>query len=188
MLTADSRGEVKVWALDGELLATFSAFAVAPTRIALSLDGKLLAALDVAGQAYVRDLGSGLDLPCPRLPQPASAVAIGRNGRLALACGKEIQIVGTATGEWWTTLRGHGVEVAALTFSADGQRLASVDGRGVVKLWDPVSGRQTEILTLREAPIPPVNALAFSQDGVNLTCLGADREVLVWDAEGFQPL
>ncbi|MBN1642963.1 MAG: hypothetical protein JXA09_17130 [Anaerolineae bacterium] len=68
--------------------------------------------------------------------------------------------------------------VLALTFSPDGQTLASGDALGTVTLWPLYDPRGT----MRElaAHTAPVRALAFSPDGTNLASGAGDGGVSLW--------
>jgi WD40 repeat protein len=76
---------------------------------------------------------------------------------------------------------------SSVTFSRDGQRLASVNLKrpgpvGTAHLWDVLAGR--ELLTL-----PRVTSVTFSPDGQRLASVSQDRTVQVWDAlAGGKPL
>jgi WD40 repeat protein len=60
--------------------------------------------------------------------------------RLVTSEGGTMKLWGAANGNEIATLAGHSKSVTNMTFSADGQRLASANLDGIVKLWDiPVS-------------------------------------------------
>ncbi len=77
------------------------------------------------------------------------------------------------------TLYGHAGPVTNLTFSPDGQRLATTSWDRTAKIWDARTGR--EILTLR-GHISTVSGVAFSPDGQRLATVGGDRTVRLWEA------
>jgi WD40 repeat protein/serine/threonine protein kinase len=77
-------------------------------------------------------------------------------------------------------LRGHLGEVACVTFSPAGNRLASAGVDKTVKVWSTVTGRY--LFTFRQHTAR-VNAVAFSPDGTRLASGGADGRVIVWDAD-----
>ncbi|WP_166830583.1 WD40 repeat domain-containing serine/threonine protein kinase [Thalassoroseus pseudoceratinae] len=74
------------------------------------------------------------------------------------------------------TLSGHFDRLYDVEFSADGQRLASIDGDGVLKLWNAASGQ--EIRTMRNQS---GYALAFSPDGRRLVIGGASKTLRIFD-------
>jgi WD40 repeat protein/tRNA A-37 threonylcarbamoyl transferase component Bud32 len=77
------------------------------------------------------------------------------------------------------TLRGHEDGVLAVAFSPDGERIASGDACGVVKVWDRRTLR--EILS-RPGHSGGVSAVAFSPNGTYLTSAGADGTVRIRNA------
>ena len=74
-------------------------------------------------------------------------------------------------------LTGHESDIRFLTFSQDGQRLASGDQAGTVKIWD-VPSRQ-ELLTLRTKGVS-LSAMAFAPDGKTFVTAGDDGSVRWW--------
>ncbi len=73
----------------------------------------------------------------------------------------------------------HDEAAGAITFSADGKRLATSSTKGDVKFWDLATRREA-------ARIEPVGrhliCLAFSPDGKTLAGAGGSSRVWVWDA------
>jgi WD40 repeat protein len=66
------------------------------------------------------------------------SVAYAPSGGLIASGGVDgtIKLWDEATGQERGTLRGHSVQVSALTFSPDGQALASVDAGSAIRLWE----------------------------------------------------
>jgi WD40 repeat protein/serine/threonine protein kinase len=70
-----------------------------------------------------------------------------------------------------------GGRIGPVVFSPDGQRLAGMDQRGLIRMWDVATGKQVYAVPVSEL----FYDLAFSPDGARLA--GASREaVLIWDA------
>ena len=79
------------------------------------------------------------------------------------------------------TLEGHPNAINCVTFSPDGDFLASGSWREV-RLWD-VEDR-TEVAKL-EAHLDSVDSLAFSSDGNLLVSWRLDSTVKLWDVAGL---
>jgi WD40 repeat protein len=163
-----------------------------PDRLALSPDGKTLAAVFDKGERQLVefwDLATekrratlahpGTDVPVP--------VAFAPDGKtVATGAGDgTIRVWDAATGGRRTTLGKHTLPVVALTFSPDGKALASAGGipnvvgsSGEVKLWDLASGRARFTLNSHRTP---VTCVAISADGRTLATGNADGTVKLWD-------
>ena len=70
------------------------------------------------------------------------------------------------TGEKLYTLTGHAGYVLSVSFSPNGQTVASGSHDRIIKLWEVKTG--TEIRTLQQEANGYVNSLSFSPDGQTL--------------------
>ena len=84
-----------------------------------------------------------------------------------------------ATGELVQTLQGHSHIVMAVSWSADGARLAAGSCDKTVKVWDAATG---EVVQTLKGHSDEVNAVSFSPDGTRLASGSWDVTVKVWDA------
>jgi WD40 repeat protein len=71
--------------------------------------------------------------------------------------------------------------VHAIAFDESGDRLATGDAAGIVKLWD--MDNTTERYVFEEGHNGTINALAFSPDGTRLAAAADCRDVRVWSTE-----
>jgi WD40 repeat protein len=96
----------------------------------------------------------------------------------------EVRIWDAATGAELHRLRGHRHCVYAVSFSPDGQRLATAAGRivglegGEVKFWDLRTGQEVGSLP---AFTRCVYGVAFSPCGRRIATAGGDYSVKIWD-------
>ncbi len=74
-------------------------------------------------------------------------------------------------------LSGHRNGVSALLFSASGSAIASVDGAGVIRVWDTGTGKPSA--TLNDYGSMPTR-VALSDDGTEVAWSGSDQVVHVW--------
>jgi WD40 repeat protein len=79
------------------------------------------------------------------------------------------------------TLKGHGDSVTSLTFSPDGQILASGDFDGKVFIWDMTNRRRLGD-PLAGGHDDLINGMAFSPDGHILASVSTDN-VILWDID-----
>ncbi len=80
----------------------------------------------------------------------------------------------------------HDAAILSVAISPSGERLASVDQHGFLKLWDLPSGQ-----CLHSIPAYPgqqARCVAFSPDGQRLASTCWDGTVSVWEAESCRPL
>lgn len=77
------------------------------------------------------------------------------------------------------TLAGHSLDVLALAWSPDGQRLASADGDRTIRLWEVATGQTLRTVTTDHPD--NIHRLAWTPDGRWLASASADQ-IRVWDA------
>src|SRR5438477_857737 len=75
--------------------------------------------------------------------------------------------------------KGHHALVFGLTFSPDGQTLATASFDNTVKLWDFTTGKEKMTLKGHTAP---VYAVVYNPDGTLLATAGQDNSIRIWEA------
>jgi WD40 repeat protein len=177
LLAAAARTEtVKVWeAATGRELHDFR---VSATCVAFSPDARRLAWAGPNG-LEVRDAVSGKELSLIR--GKFELVFFSPDGSRLIGLESEgVKFVETATGKEVMTLPYHTqerIDLAAL--SPDGRRLALVDVRNVIRLWDTASGEEALALPGHAASVV---SLAFSPDGHRLVSADFEGVMRFWDA------
>jgi WD40 repeat protein len=148
--------------------------------VALSPDGKVVAAIDIAGAvAHVWDAGTGALLA--ELRNDASAfpsLAFSADGRwLAASGGDDVRVFDVQT--WAQALTIAGPRIHSLSFDPTGPRLATGSTGGDAAIWAIPSGER--IRHLREIG-EPVDAVAFSPSGELVAVAGRDGAAQVFSA------
>jgi WD40 repeat protein len=117
------------------------------------------------------------DAPAARLrhklaghARAVTSVAISPNGTI-LASAAEDATAQLSEAGTVRTLKGQGASLRALVFSPDGREVATASQDGIVKLWDPLTGRERRTLGGENVP---VNGLAFRPDGGELAAAVGD--------------
>ena len=87
------------------------------------------------------------------------------------------------TGQQQALLEGHWDGVYSVSFSPDGQTLASGSWDETVRLWDVETGQQQALL---EGHWDGVYSVSFSPDGATLASSSRDGTVRLWDVETGQ--
>ena len=78
--------------------------------------------------------------------------------------------------------------VNAMTFSPNGQYLATASVDGKTCVWDTISGKQIMCTDPKDGLKVGANAVSFSPDGKYLATAGADDEVWVFETNGYDPI
>jgi WD40 repeat protein len=130
------------------------------------------------GEAKLWDVADRREVHTLALPRGAGCLSYSPEGTtVALGCQEgTIHLWGTGTGKKRLSWQQQHV-VRAICFAPDGKTLASSAGQ-VIKLWDPVTGKQKSELRGHKHFIP---SLAYSPDGRTLASGSADGSVCLWD-------
>jgi WD40 repeat protein len=185
---------VRVWASASPQLNFTLAAHVAPVMdVAYSPDGERLATASLDGtiKLWSANRGHAAFALRPATRLTSGGLVFSPDGRhLAGERSQSVVILDAATGNVQRTLQGHDKQLAALAYSPDGKRLASLGLDNRVRVWDTATGQGALILELAAKPAQVVDGrgLAYSSDGKRIAAAAGSETVKVWDAATGQEL
>ncbi len=152
--------------------------------VTFSPDGQHLAVLGVL-TIQVWDTTTGKEsltlnfAQSPGAGIPTKGLVYSPDGRqLALAHGTEVHVWETATAKEVSTLYGRDFRFQSVTYSPDGQYLASANDDQTVRIWDADTGQETLVL---RGHTRDVNLVAYSPEGRRLASAASDGTIKIWD-------
>ena len=186
--------DVGVWLYDvpnGKETALFTGHTGQVNALAFSTDGKILASGGFNNPIIqLWDLETGRKLSTLTLTEKynvIAALAFAKNNTILINLGQSRELAhwDVNTGRKLADTSKVDHQYTAVAFSQDGGTLATGDKMGWIRLWDPTTGTQREMLSepSNMTEDPGIRALAFSTDGKMLASRSEDQTVLLWDTQ-----
>ncbi|MBT6153106.1 MAG: hypothetical protein HOK71_09535 [Planctomycetaceae bacterium] len=189
IFTAGTDKDIKSWSTIGlQPQQVYTGAAASVHSLAVSADGKLMAAVGEEPLVRLWATGQPQPLATHMLPAPQSTVLFGTAGQQLLVAGTDkivrnfgiVRADGKLQLELTQAGHGHTEAITGLAVAADKQTLFSVAADKTVKRWYAASHAPRHQLT---EPTGAVYGLTFSPDGSLLAAGGADKTVRIWDSE-----
>ncbi|MEM6437206.1 MAG: hypothetical protein AAF773_25620, partial [Cyanobacteria bacterium P01_D01_bin.115] len=190
LATSGVDGMIKLWDRTGNLLKSWQGDPLGSVhRLAFSPDGQMLVSVGVDGNAKLWTMaGESINTFTIDDDNILLSVEFSPDGhRLAIATGERNTLrtsvkVWSIDGQELDSLEGHGSRITDVSFSADGQRIASTSFDGTVRLWQPDKHRLYQII---DAHADIVSSLRFTADGETLISSSHDHTLKRWQADGI---
>jgi WD40 repeat protein len=187
-LASARSGTIKLWTIiEGPERASLKPPSGAVSSVALTADGRMLAAGSASGTVQLWDARTG-ELRGSFREDPGAwvyAVAFTPDGTVLASGGGDgkVRLWDVATGKELRVIAAHSEPVWSLAFSPDGKTVASGSKDHKMKVWEVSTGR--ELVNMRSSHPGEVKSVAFAPDGKTLASGSDDSTAFnlkLWDS------
>ncbi|HET9620633.1 MAG TPA: WD40 repeat domain-containing protein, partial [Kofleriaceae bacterium] len=179
--TANTAGDVELWARDGTRLAGLRGHTTLVQSVAFSPDGRRLISASNDRSARLWDLATGEAILRVEHSDAIDHARFDPSGARVLTAGEDRRLIvwDATTGIALHALR-HVANVRSAAFSDDGTRLAGATAAGTIELWDADHDR--ELARFQHAAA----VMAVELAGPRLVSTSIDGRIAIWDV-GEEP-
>lgn len=192
VVTGGDDGKVKLWnARSGFCFVTFADHSAPVTAVEFAKGGSVVFTASLDGTVRAYDLVRYRNFRTFTPPQPVqfNSLAVDPSGEIVCAAGNgaasegfEIFVWSTQTGKLVETLTGHEGPVSALSFSPNGDRLASSSWDATVRIWE-LYGRRGGASEAMSAGGADGLSVAWKPDGSQVAISNLKGQILIFDVK-----
>lgn len=192
IVTGGDDGKVKLWnASSGFCFVTFSEHSAPITAVEFAKQGSVVFSASLDGTVRAFDLVRYRNFRTFTPPQPVqfNSLAVDPSGEIVCAAGNgaasegfEIYVWSTQTGKIVDVLTGHEAPVSALSFSSNGDRLASTSWDATVRTWE-LYGRRGGASEAMSAGGADGLSVAWKPDGSEIAVSNLKGQILFFDVK-----
>jgi len=191
LATANSKGEVKLWTLNGKLIKTFTAHKQKVLGVNFSPDGQTIATASADKTIKLWNLEGKELKTLPGHNDEVFAVKFNPDGNILASASKDKTVkLWDINGQLLYTFEGHSNEVLDVNFSPDSKTIVSASADDTVKVWMITND-------FKSNPQPPIytflghggkaSEASFSPDGKTIVSASADSTIKLWHLQGILP-
>jgi WD40 repeat protein/uncharacterized caspase-like protein len=192
LISGSSGSSVSLWDVSQaeplrKFMATSADSRFVPDRVALSPDGRLIAAGGRDSTIKLLNVDTGRELFTLKGHKKGIwDLAFSPNGELLASAGQDatIKLWSVATGQELRTLMSHSGGVGSIAFSPNGKKLASGSQDRMILVWNVDTGDSDGAYLGHQGW---VNTVAFSPDGKKLASGSEDGEIRIWQVASPGP-
>ncbi|CAD5909305.1 nSTAND1 domain-containing NTPase [Planktothrix agardhii] len=182
---------VKLWHQDGSFLQELSGHQDAVMSVNFSPDGDMIAtaSLDKTVRLWQKKQGKLWEETVESRLQYSTAVhsvSFSKNGEIAIGLADGSIDLRKANGTQITTLKGHNDTVRSVSFSPNGQTLATASADQTVILWRKQNNQTWSRLKTTLKHDHEVFSVSFSPDGQTLASASLDGTIKLWNSNGIR--
>ncbi|BAY42117.1 WD-repeat protein (plasmid) [Nostoc sp. NIES-2111] len=185
LVTANQKGQVKFWTLEGKLIQTTPAHSQKIWSLSFSPDGRHFAIASADKTVKIWTLAGKLLTTLVGHSEEVLSVNFSPDGKTLATASKDKTVkLWDLTGKLLHTFNGHEDEVLDVRFSPDGRLIASASADDTVKIWS--IDTQKQLYTL-QGHGGKASEASFSLDSKTIATASANRTVKLWRLEGMLP-